>query len=322
MSARSRDSSPSTERQRGVAVIMAMLTVALVAALAASVVAAFGFAVESLSGRHDLAQARWLARGAIDWARNVLADDSRRGKDVDHLGETWAVKVPPTPVDEGEVSGEIEDLSGRFNLNNLAPNGVVDKDAVKQFARLLEVVGVGSAQATSMAIILGGWIDAAQEDPSFYPQASDSSTTVKPLNAPFVSADELSNVPGFDAATIERLRPFVTALPASPARSLVNVNTASAEVLAATLENYTLDRARNLVSSRNTAWFKDKGDFEQRSGLTMDESRLSLKSFYFLASGRAHFGTATTRMQVLLARGVVANSVRRNWPEIIWQKIL
>ncbi|WP_374512460.1 type II secretion system minor pseudopilin GspK [Niveibacterium sp.] len=322
MSARSHDSSPSTERQRGVAVIMAMLTVALVAALAASVVAAFGFAVESLSGRHDLAQARWLARGAIDWARNVLADDSRRSGDIDHLGETWAVKVPPTPVDEGEVSGEIEDLSGRFNLNNLAPNGVVDKDAVKQFARLLEVVGVGSAQATSMAIILGGWIDAAQEDPSFYPQASDGSTTVKPLNAPFVSADELSNVPGFDAATIERLRPFVTALPASPARSLVNVNTASAEVLAATLENYTLDRARNLVSSRNTAWFKDKGDFEQRSGLTMDESRLSLKSFYFLASGRAHFGTATTRMQVLLARGVVANSVRRNWPEIIWQKIL
>ncbi|WP_374399748.1 type II secretion system minor pseudopilin GspK [Niveibacterium sp.] len=322
MSARSRDSSPSTERQRGVAVIMAMLTVALVAALAASVVAAFGFAVESLSGRHDLAQARWLARGAIDWARNVLADDSRRSGDIDHLGETWAVKVPPTPVDEGEVSGEIEDLSGRFNLNNLAPNGVVDKDAVKQFARLLEVVGVASAQATSMATIVGGWIDAAQEDPSFYPQANDSSTTVKPLNAPFVSADELSNVPGFDAATIERLRPLVTALPASPARSLINVNTASAEVLAATLENYSLDRARNLVSSRNTAWFKDKGDFEQRSGLTIDESRFSLKSFYFLASGRAHFGTATTRMQVLLARGVVANSVRRNWPEIIWQKIL
>jgi len=322
MSARSRDSSPCTERQRGVAVIMAMLTVALVAALAASVVAAFGFAVESLSGRHDLAQARWLARGAIDWARNVLADDSRRSGDIDHLGETWAVKVPPTPVDEGEVSGEIEDLSGRFNLNNLAPNGVVDKDAVKQFSRLLEAVGVSTAQAAGMATILGGWLDAAQEDPSFYPQPSDGSTTVKPLNAPFVSVDELANVPGFDAATVERLRPFVAAVPASPARSLLNVNTAPAEVLAATLENYSLDRARNLVSGRNTAWFTGKADFEQRSGLTMDESRFSLKSYYFLASGRAHFGTATTRMQVLLARGVIANSVRKNWPEIIWQKIL
>ncbi|GAA5180227.1 type II secretion system minor pseudopilin GspK [Niveibacterium umoris] len=299
---------------------MAMLTVALVAAIAASVVAAFGFAVESLSGRHDLAQARWLARGAVDWARNVLADDARTNGNVDHFGEAWAVKVPPTPVDEGEVSGEIEDLSGRFNLNNLAPNGVTDKDAVKEFALLLENVGLNATQAALLSVVLAQWIDNAVEDPSAYPPGPDGSSTVKPLNAPLVSVDELSNVPGFDATTIERLRPFVTALPASPSRTMINVNTASAEVLSATIARLSLSAARALVTGRNTAWFKDIADFESRSYLTVDHQRFGCKSYYFLASGRAHFGGATTRMQVLLARGV--NAATGNWPEIIWQKIL
>lgn len=320
MSARSRASSPSTERQRGVAVIMAMLTVALVAAIAAAVVASFGFAVESLSGRHDLAQARWLARGAVDWARNVLADDARTTGNVDHLGETWAVKVPPTPVDEGEVSGEIEELSGRFNLNNLAPNGVADKDSVREFAKLLENVGVSSTLAAVQSVVLAQWIDNAVEDASAYPENADGTTASKPINAPLISVDELANVPSFDTATIERLRPFVTALPASPSRSVINVNTASAEVLSATIDKLSLSAARGIVSSRNTAWFKDIDDFMARTNLTVDRQRFGCRSFYFLASGRAHFGGATTRMQVLLARGV--NAANGNWPEIIWQKIL
>ncbi|MCX9157592.1 type II secretion system minor pseudopilin GspK [Niveibacterium sp. 24ML] len=321
MPANCRVSLPSTKRpQRGVAVIMAMLTVALVAAIAASVVASFGFAVESLSGRHDLAQARWLARGAVDWARNVLADDARTTSDVDHLGETWAVKVPPTPVDEGEVSGDIEDLSGRFNLNNLAWNGAADEDAIKQFAKLLELSGETPQDAKAKSIILARWLDVDLEDASAYPPGADGAPAPQPLNQALVSVDELAGVPGFNAAMLERLRPFVTALPTQQGRTLINVNTASAEVLSATIDNVSLDRARAMVSSRSTAWFKNIEDFNARQNLTLDPSRFACKSIYFLAAGRAHFGGATTRMQVLLARG--ANPNNGNWPEIIWQKIL
>ena len=75
--------------------ILALLTVAFVAGLAAAAVGDLGVAMDQVTGRHDQAQARQLARGAVDWACNVLAEDAR-GSTVDHLGEAWAVQVPPT----------------------------------------------------------------------------------------------------------------------------------------------------------------------------------------------------------------------------------
>jgi general secretion pathway protein K len=98
--------------------------------------------MDQVVGRHDQAQARQLARGAVDWARNVLAEDASRSN-VDHLGEAWAVKVPPTPVEEGEVSGELQDLSGRINLNKLVQIDGPTLQERDQFLRLLKLLGVG-----------------------------------------------------------------------------------------------------------------------------------------------------------------------------------
>jgi len=50
--------------------------------------------------------------GRLDWARAVLSDD-RRSNSVDHLGEPWALRLPPMPVDKGELSGYIEDQHGQ-----------------------------------------------------------------------------------------------------------------------------------------------------------------------------------------------------------------
>lgn len=328
MSAPSRASSRCTERgparQRGVAVIMAMLTVALVAALAAAVVSAFGFAVDSLSGRHDLAQARQLAHGAIDWARNILADDYRRkgNNHYDYFGDAWATKVPATPVDDGELSGEIEDMSGRFDLNSLVSvSGEREPKAVLRFARLLGEFGFGDSQARQLANNLASWEDSTPQGGDAYSPAV-SSNSPQPPNAPLIAVDELSNVPGFDAELVERLRPYVAALPTSATKPF-NVNTASAEVLYAMMPDLGLQGARALVSERASKYFPNTGDFENRYQAKVgskppgsDEGvAWGVSSTFFLASGRAKYGTATTRMQVLLYRQDV-------WPQIIWQKIL
>ncbi|MCL2656458.1 MAG: type II secretion system minor pseudopilin GspK [Betaproteobacteria bacterium] len=321
-----------TGSERGVAMIMAMLTVALVAILAAGIVAAYGFAVDSVSGRHDLDQARWLARGAIDWARNVLAEDKRRTGAVDQLGETWATKIPPTPVDEGEVSGEIEDLSGRFNLNSLVDaSGARNIPGENAFIELLQIAGEPAGQATLLASNLRLWIDAASEPNDAYQPALPNNSV--PPNAPLVTPDELIQVPGFDGALVERIKPFVTAVKPG---ALLNVNTASAEVLAAVLSALgrigdpnapavTLDRARQIVSNRNTAAYIDIPTFvANNQDLQLPgnpASYLSVGSQYFLASGRAKFGSAVTRMQVLLDRGAPDNP-SQNWPNIVWQQIL
>ena len=128
--------------QRGAAVILALLTVALVAGLAAASVGDLGVAMDQVTGRHDQAQARQLARGAVDWARNVLAEDARSSS-VDHLGEAWATKVPPTPVEEGEVSGELTvretvELGRIAHLGLLGTPGPDDRAAVERAMALTE----------------------------------------------------------------------------------------------------------------------------------------------------------------------------------------
>ena len=312
--------STTRPRQRGAAVILALLTVALVAGLAAAAVGDLGVAMDQVTGRHDQAQARQLARGAVDWARNVLAEDAR-GSTVDHLGEAWAVQVPPTPVEEGELAGEIRELSGRLNLNNLVQADGPNALEIEQFQRLLGSVGVGDAEALSLTAALLDWLD-ADEEPRL-PGGAESSwygaqtPPRRATNSPLAAVAELTQIRGFSPELVARLSPFVAALPAG---SRINVNTAPAEVLVAAAPGIGLDTARVLVAERGSAWFKDVADFEARlksrsPDANPDISRLATTSRHFLVTGRARFGVAMVRMEVLLDRS-------QNWPTIVWQKLL
>jgi len=308
---------PPAGRQHGAAVILALLTVALVAGLAAASMGDLGVAMDQVAGRHDQAQARQLARGAVDWARNVLSEDARTSQ-VDHLGEAWAVKVPPTPVEEGEVGGELQELSGRLNLNNLAGDSA-DIVEVERFQRLLSIAGVADGDTLSLTAALLDWLD--RDDSPRLPGGAESAwygaqtPPRRAANGPLVAVAELLQVRGFSPQLVARLTPYVAALPAGTA---VNVNTAPAEVLAAVVPELTLDAARLLVVQRNRAWFKDVNDFKARlpsPDLQPDLTRLSVTSRHFLATGRARYGVAMVRMEVLLERS-------QNWSTIVWQKLL
>lgn len=315
---------PLAHAQRGAAVILALLTVALVAGLAAASVGDLGVAMDQVTGRHDQAQARQLARGAVDWARNVLAEDARSSS-VDHLGEAWATKVPPTPVEEGEVSGELQELSGRLNLNNLVradgSSGSTSADIVEveQFQRLLGLLGTGQSEAGSLTTALLDWLDS--DDTPRLPGGAESTwygaqtPPRRAANAPLVAVSELLQVRGFTPQLVARLTPFVATLPVG---STVNVNTAPAEVLAAVVPGLSLDAARVLVVQRSRAWFKDLADFKARlpsQEMQPDITRLATTSRHFLATGRARFGVSMVRMEVLLDRS-------QNWPTVVWQKLL
>lgn len=300
--------------QRGAAVIVALLVMALVAGIAAAAVGDLGIALENANGRHDQMQARQFARAAVDWARNVLAHDARTTA-VDHLGEPWAIKVPATPLDEGEVGGEIVDLSGRFNLNNLVRSGVVSVPDIRRFITLLQLLGVPEAEAAAMTDALVDWLDA--DDQVRSSESAESAWYAaqtparRPANAPLAEIDELLQVRGFSPARVNRLRPFVAALPAGGS---INVNTAPPEVLAAAIPGLGLDAARRLMAERETAWFKDVADFGARLPSLAKSPDLFLfatTSRYFLVVTRARYGVSTVRMEVLLDRN-------QKWPDILW----
>ena len=298
--------------QRGVAVVMAMSIVALAAiATTAMMMTQSTWSRESeLEGDH--AQAQVLIQAGVDWARAVLSDD-RRLSNVDHLKEPWALRLPPMPVDNGELAGFIEDQQGTFNLNNLAMGGKISVVQLERFRRLLSILGL----ADTLAYSLADWIDA---DSDQQPNGGAEDEYYLSLPSPYLAANrpltdvaELALVRGFNDEVRARLSPFVSALPANTA---VNVNTASPEVLSAAIDGLDLDAARALVAQRERAYFRDYADFSSRlpRGVEIANSEVKVSSNYFLARVRVTIGGAEARGLALLVRGDIG------WPAIVWRK--
>jgi general secretion pathway protein K len=249
----------------------------------------------------------------VDWSRAVLGNDARSNS-VDHLGEPWALRLPPMPVENGELAGYIEDQQGRFNLNNLVKGGKVNLAQLANFQRLLSVLGL----PTALAGALVDWIDADSEP---QPQGGAEDETYLAMQPPYLAANrplidvaELALVRGFDDAVRARLRPFVTALPRFTA---VNANTASPEVLAAVVEGLGLDGARAVVAQRERAYFRNWGEFFRQlpPGLIVPTENISVSSDYFMATMRVTIGGAQARGLALLERGNTGG-----WPAIVWKK--
>lgn len=301
------------QHQHGAAIIMVMLIVALATVLATYLARQQQLWQRQVESQFDRAQARRLGIAAIDWARAVLADDAR-ANNTDHDGEMWALRLPAMPVDNGEVSGAIEDRQGLFNLNNLVRNGQSSAPDIAQFQRLLGILGLNG----ELAIALADWIDSDSD--TQYPGGAEDNyylslpNPYRSANRPLVELGELSRIKGFDENTIERLRPFVSALPLSLP---VNSNFAPAEVLSAMIPSLNLSNARMLVQQRRGKPFKDMIDFNQRllqSGAQLTNQSFSVSSEFFWVTGRARVANSQVTTQALLQR-------TGGWPMVVWQNV-
>lgn len=299
--------------QRGVAIVLAMGVVALAAMAATAVVATQSTWARRSELTSEHVQAQLIIRAGLDWARAVLSDDKRTSS-VDHLGEPWALRLPPMPVDNGRLAGYIEDKQGAFNLNNLVKDGKVNLTQLAYFRNLLSILNLPADLAEALA----DWLDADSEP---QPRGGAEDSYYLALERPYLAANrpltdvaELALVRGFDDSVRARLRPFVTALPQN---TPVNVNTASPEVLAAIVDGMNLDGARALVAKRERAYFRDSADFLNRlpDGAAVPIDNIAVSSGYFMATMRVNIGGAEARGTALLARA------DNNWPAIVWRKL-
>ena len=302
--------------QRGVAIVLAMGVVALAAMAATAIMVSQSTWSRQSELGTEHAQAQLLVSAGVEWVRAVLSDD-RRVSSVDYLGEPWALRLPPMPVDNGELAGHIDDQQGLFNLNNLVTGGKENLAQFVRFQRLLSILGLPAELAPAL-------VDWEDSDSQVEPQggAEDAYYLAQDppylaANRPLVDVGELSLVRGFDQETRARLAPFVTALPAT-APTPVNVNTAPPEVLAAVVAGLDLDGARALVAGRARAYFRDVADFMSRlpKGASVGIDAVSVSSDYFLANLRVTVGDARARGQALLYRPDF------KWPTILWRKYL
>lgn len=302
----------ASARQRGVAIVLALSVVALAALAATAMLVAQSTWARQVELTAGHAQAQHLLQAGLDWSRAVLSDD-RRANDVDHLGEPWALRLPSMPVENGSLTGHVEDQQGRFNLNNLLKDGRVDVAQLERFRRLLAILALPPALADSLA----DWIDADREP---QPRGGAEDAHYLALQPPYLAANrpltdiaELALVAGFDDTVRARLRPFVTALPRFTA---VNVNTAPPEVIAASVAGLGLDEARAMVARRERTWFRDTSEFSSQlpSGLSVPSENIAVSSDYFIATMAITIGGAQARGSALLARE------NAGWPAVVWRK--
>lgn len=288
--------------ERGAAVVMAMVVVAATAVLISGVFWRQSVVARQAENELAYAQAKWLIRGAVDWAGVILREDARTTS-VDHLGEPWAVPLAETHLnkDDGRdpvhISGAIRDEQARFNLRNLAgPEGVNARE-LAALGRLLALVGASESAAGPIAERML----AASPRGESRPQAAIGITSV----------DDLLGLAGVSPAVVERLRPYVTVLPQPTA---INANTASAVVLAARFENLPLADAQRLAASRDRAYFKDRTDVLNRIGelrLQANDQEIGVGTRYFSVDGTVSYQRARLRTQALLRRE--ANRLEGVW---------
>ena len=333
----------SRQRQRGVALIIALVLVALAAILATKLTFDGWLERRRASGVMAAEQAFEFGIGAEALAAYVLGQigqktptspagqtgqstqntqntqSTQNGSQVT-LAQPWAQPTQPLPITpendpEGEpigtVQGSLEDMQGRFNLNNLGHvilvNGKIEQDPLPlaQFQRLLVAVGL----EPKWAAIARDWID-ADDQPGSPDGAEDAVYTAQSPpyrtgNWPMTSPSELMNLPGFGADRYRKIAPYVTALPRADLP--INICTAPGPVIESLADNLSSEynNPELLTSARASGCFPDIQTLNNILGPNAQSvSKLfSDQSSYFRLTTRVTLGTTQFTLYSLLWRG-------------------
>jgi len=234
----------------GVALLTALLITSLAAMAAMAMLEHLSLDIHRSTRILHREQAQWYVQGAEIWAASILARDNPQ---ADHLQEPWAIRLPPTSVNGGSIGGWLEDLQGRFNLNNLVQHNQINPQALAQFQRLLEYLQ--RSPDISQAVL--DWIDDDQmpqipngvEDYAYLAAVP----AYRGANQPMRTLSELRLLPMISDEDWQILQPHLCTLPAP---TPVNLNTATEAVL------YSLHPAINASQA------KALHDKVQQSGFT------------------------------------------------------
>ncbi|MFM0716405.1 type II secretion system minor pseudopilin GspK [Paraburkholderia strydomiana] len=242
------------------------------------------------------------------------------------------------------LSGSIEDAQAKFNLRNLVASpapGVMQLslEQIGAYQRLLVSLGVNSQLAKATAVQVRNSL--SQSATRFQTVTSTSGTTtsatptiqgggtggsftdkpgiedgddnaaVAPLQ--MTGVDSLLDIPGYTPEMVARLRPFVTVLPTVTA---LNMNTASAEVIAAVVPGMSQSAAQSFVASRTTVFFHNVSDVQLAlrgagvQSVAIDPAEMDVNSNYFLIHGRVQHERAEVDRTTLVYRDAMTHTTR------------
>ena len=232
--------------------------------------------------------------------------------EIDHLGEPWALALPPIPMEDGEIRGAIVDAQGRLNINALGLAGESSPERTR-LAALFARAGRAARGARHRSPT-----GSTRTAPPAIPAPKTRSTSlsgvrISPRTAPLLRVAELSAAKDMTPRAVAAVLPFLSALPTG---TPVNVNTAPPEVLAAIVDNLDGERLEALIADRARKPFTTVAEFRARlpEGATLaSDVGLAVASSYFLITIEARQGATHSRARALVRRGGGAR------PAIVWQ---
>lgn len=316
-------------RQQGVALLTVLLVVAMATVLAVAMVKAQQGLLMRSGSVFSQDQAYLYTLGAEAMAKSVLQDDKDKDQNKsnpqDTLKENWAKKLPAFPVEGGSVQAQIEDLQGRFNLNDLWQDGQINMAAVSMYQRLLASLDISPTLASPVI----DWLD---EDNMPYDSdgaEEDWYLRLKPAyraaNRYFVSTSELTLLRGYSPDIVAKLQPYVVALPVF---TPININTASANVMAALADNLTLAQAKDMIDNRPADGYGAVDSFMQLpafTGLSVEEraslsKQLAVSSRFFRVAAIAEIDNRQRVLTAVIARddSATLHTISRDWSQQ-WQ---
>lgn len=295
-------------RQRGVALVTALLVVSLATVAAVTMVTRLQVDMRRTGNLLNGEQAYAYAVAAESWAYVILRRDQKES-DYDSLEEDWATALPPIAVEGGFVNGHIEDLQGRFNVNNLIDDdgeptdaeSAVNAEELAYFQRLLEVLELEPALAQALL----DWLDA--DINTRFPDGAEDEVYLlldmpyRAANRPMVSISELRLVKGFTREVLAVLEPHITAL---PEETVININTATPVVLQALHRELDSSGVEQLIADRGEEGYEDVDTFLEHdalAGLELDVE-VDITSDWFNVLTASSVGRGQAQLESLFWR--------------------
>lgn len=295
-------------RQKGVALIIVVFVTALIVIITTGIARQQNLFVQKSANIFTQAQAIELAIGAEQFARVGLKrdydDDKEKNQLVDHEKEIWSEYAATFPMEFGTIEIQVDDLQGRFNLNDLVDNqGVANPVMVERLQDLLDALGVVSVNAEKFV----DWVDEDEESYKYKGAEDDvyllADTPYRTPNAEAVHISELLLISEITLEEYEKLKPHLSLLPR--ATNGLNINTCSAELLMSLNDKLSKEDAEAVIEKRKENPFEKVDDLyalEEFKGITNRAPALVVKTQFFQIAVRVTIGDKTVRLVSVVHR--------------------
>lgn len=307
------------KHERGAALITVMLIVAVMSAVALSVMDDIRYSVRRATNVQLRDQAMWYAMGAERLAAAAIEQDRRASEERSMLA-AGAGRDLYFDIEGGAISGALRDASNCFNINSLTENAEggrsISAANAARYQRLLTALEFNSGEAAALTAAAVDWIDTdnaplgdGAED-SYYASLPAPHRTANTL---FAEVEELRGVRGYGEEIFQRIRPHVCAHPNESASPL-NVNTLRPGqgplLVMAVGAGLDAEAAERVIAERPDTGYGDLEQFWARDEISRikqaEDARelIGVRTDYYTLNARVvHFGAEFSLSTLLASPG-------------------